>query len=794
MKVTRIHTLKLVALFFLIALSPEVSLAQSVLTDDSHTSTVQRSLDTNFGTNRNLFVSVTGNVYLRFKLSTVPSSTPGPTVARATLKLYLANITTAGKLDVYAVAGAWDEATITGETAPPLANLVTTTSQICVDERGKFVAIDVTSLVQQWLGDDGLGTNGIPNNGLAILAHPADATTPEVANISFDSKENTQTSHEPQLNIQLRGLKGDQGDPGPTGPQGPEGPAGPQGPQGATGATGPQGDPGPQGPQGIQGPQGEVGPQGIQGPKGLNWQGAWQASVAYVTDDAVSYLGSSWRARRDNNNVAPAEGDDWTIIAHRGDDGIGTVTNVSVDGPLSVTNPTTTPNISLGVVPTTNGGTGLSSAGVDGSLLRSNGANWTSSFLIASDIPAGSGFYIQNSTNLQSASNFNIGGNGTANILNATTQFNLGGSRILAQPGVNNLFAGNSAGQNNNTGNGNSFFGNSAGLSNTLGSSNSFFGSAAGQSNTTGNQNSFFGLRAGRANLNGTNNSSFGMDAGANNATGSGNSMFGSGAGLANFGSFNSFFGAGAGSNNTIASGNAFFGWSAGSSNTTGGNNSFFGREAGFSTTTGNANSFFGSFAGRATSSGSGNSFFGQSAGTANTASFNSFFGAGSGQANTLGSGNAFFGAVAGFANTSGSNNTFFGFGAGEFNSTGDSNTYIGNGAGSSNTTERLNTFLGFRANGPAGVSNATSVGANSTVTQSNSLVLGAINGVNGSTADTNVGIGTTAPKTKLHITRGKIYVEADGQGVILRSPNGSCFELTVTDAGALMVAAVTCP
>ena len=41
----------------------------------------------------------------------------------------------------------------------------------------------------------------MPHNGLAILVHPPDATTPEAANITFASLENSQTSHEPQLNL-----------------------------------------------------------------------------------------------------------------------------------------------------------------------------------------------------------------------------------------------------------------------------------------------------------------------------------------------------------------------------------------------------------------------------------------------------------------------------------------------------------------------------------------------------------------------------------------------------------------
>lgn len=70
-------------------------------------------------------------------------------------------------------------------------------------------------------------------------------------------------------------------------------------------------------------------------------------------------------------------------------------------------------------------------------------------------------------------------------------------------------------------------------------------------------------------------------------------------------------------------------------------------------------------------------------------------------------------------------------------------------------------------------------------MTQSNSLALGSVN--------VSVGIGTSAPKAKLHVL-GKVYVEANGQGVILKAPNGACFELRVTNAGALTTVAITCP
>src|SRR5437016_7768269 len=115
----------------------------------------------------------------------------------------------------------------------------------------------------------------------------------------------------------------------------------------------------------------------------------------------------------------------------------------------------------------------------------------------------GSSNYIQNSASTQAASNFNISGNGlaggtlTGNIVNATTQFNLNGSRILSNPGSENLFAGAGAGAVNTTGCCNAFFGSLAGAANTGGIENSFFGDRAGAANTTGAFNTFVGIGTG---------------------------------------------------------------------------------------------------------------------------------------------------------------------------------------------------------------------------------------------------------------------------------------------------------
>ena len=727
------------SVLLLVLMLPCSSFAQAALTDDA---------DAHDGNNSNLDLNAGSNVYLKFKLSsTLPVDTPDSSVSKATVKLYLGAVKSPGVVDVYLLSSNWNEKTISS--APPsLGGILQSGVLVQLDRQEKFLVIDVTSAVKQWLGTDGLGAGGVPNYGVALIARDG-------ASLTFDSKENSQTSHEPQLNIQLKGSAGAQGPPGPQGPQGatgpqgpngdrgdigaqgPQGPAGTQGPQGATGA---QGAVGPQGPQGPQGAQGATGTTGPQGPAGLNWKGAWDAATNYAENDAINYAGSSWRALRANNNVTPVEGADWTIIAQKGDDGEGggTVTSVSANGPISVTNPTTTPNISLGVVPAINGGTGLSAPGAAGNFLRSDGGAWASTPLTAPDIPPGRAHYIQNSTSQQSATDFNIGGTGTANILNAATQFNLGGNRVLTNAGTNNVFVGVGAGAVN-TGSENAFFGRNAGFSNTTGGNNAFFGNTAGGRNTTGGFNSFFGSFAGSFNATGGSNSFFGFGAGNFNTAGSFNSFFGTNAGSGNTtGNGNAFFGTSAGINNTTGQLNAFFGEGTGSNSTTGTGNTFIGRDADFTApdATGDNNTLLGlntrvaSGVNNATAIGanaivntSNTLVLGGGADTvqvpgalnvsgtfgANTLNaitqynlgfsrvlsaigVNNFFaGIAAEENNTTGNGNAFFGSGAGRENTGGSNNSFFGSLAGNYNTTGFQNSFFGREAGGNNTEGSFN-------------------------------------------------------------------------------------------------------
>jgi hypothetical protein len=205
-------------------------------------------------------------------------------------------------------------------------------------------------------------------------------------------------------------------------------------------------------------------------------------------------------------------------------------------------------------------------------------------------------------------------------------------------------------------------------------------------------------------------------------------------------------------------------------------------------------NLFVGPGAGEAHVGGSGNAIFGFNAGLNTNSNDNSFFGVLSGLSNT-GFSNVFIGAKSGTSNEDGSFNVFVGETAGANNRSGSFNTSIGSASGFSNWDPpgSFNTLIGHSSTALGGLTNATAIGSRSVVARSNSLVLGGISGIAGGT-DTNVGVGTTAPRTKLHLAGGKIYVEANGQGVILKAPGGACFELTVTDAGALAVTAVACP
>ncbi len=60
--------------------------------------------------------------------------------------------------------------------------------------------------------------------------------------------------------------------------------------------------------------------------------------------------------------------------------------------------------------------------------------------------------------------------------------------------------------------------------------------------------------------------------------------------------------------------------------------------------------------------------------------------------------------------------------------------------------------------------------------------------------ANGNVGIGTELPKSKLEVKEGDVYVNDPTKGIILKSPNGNCWRVTIDNTGNFVRTAITCP
>lgn len=286
-----------------LALAPGSAMAQSgTLTDDAFLSSNPLTQIVNLkGQGNSLIVAGssatiglvhvgTTTAYIKFQLqSSLPPSIAATNIVKATLKLYISpGVAPSGEINIVPVTSPWAESTLSPSSPPTLAS-TPFASNIAVGTTNSFLIVDVTQLVQEWLG--GSANGGIDNNGIAMEA----ATS--TSYVVFDSKEDIVTSHEPRLEIVL----GDAGQQGPAGPQGPEGPAGP------AGSTGPQGAPG------IPGPMGATGPQG---PIGINNRGAWTSSTQYSQNDAVSDANSFWLALIPNQGSEPTAGNaSWQLLA-----------------------------------------------------------------------------------------------------------------------------------------------------------------------------------------------------------------------------------------------------------------------------------------------------------------------------------------------------------------------------------------------------------------------------------------------------------------------------------------------
>jgi hypothetical protein len=362
--------------------------------------------------------------------------------------------------------------------------------------------------------------------------------------------------------------------------------------------------------------------------------------------------------------------------------------------------------------------------------------------------------------------------------------------------------------------------GQEAGMSLTTGYRNSFMGYRAGRATTEGFHNVFIGPDAGRKNTGGTNNIFVGYQAGEENLTQIGNIYLGNAAGKAIKGNFNILIGNTTGTQIPTGESNTIVGNLAASLVTTGISwNAIFGAWSALNTT-GSYNSYLGCASG--SSSGSYNVAMGYYAGSED------------------GSYNVFLGNEAGAA---GNNNVFIGNKAGLGAGTGDNRLYIANSTGTpliygnfstgnvaigstspqnrlhlmdvnTGTTGAAGAFMDIQNN--SGTSSATTgitsgirfknmSNANNeyykagiffqrTTTYGRGSIVFATNDgastANITTADArmiitragNIGIGTTSPSEKFHVTGNsyfdvgtyKIYMDYSGTEPTIRPSSGN--------------------
>jgi len=267
------------ALGFAGAYSPTALASAEMLTDDSYASS--KAPTKVYGKGSDIFVTPFQTGYINFALNT-PENYSGANVAKAMVRLFVGTMKAGGNIAISQVTDNWSEGSLSGANLPTVSTAVTNVP-IGMDRKLRWIEIDVTELVQEWI-------DAHPDNRNFGLALKSDGGL----NFRVNSKENGKNSHEPTLNIvwDNAGPAGLQGAPGPTGASGPVGPtgnpgdkgdkgdiglkgdAGPAGPQGAIGATGPagaKGDTGATGARGDSGPKGDIGltgPAGAQGPQG----------------------------------------------------------------------------------------------------------------------------------------------------------------------------------------------------------------------------------------------------------------------------------------------------------------------------------------------------------------------------------------------------------------------------------------------------------------------------------------------------------------------------------------------
>jgi hypothetical protein len=182
------------SLLVLMFLAVAAASAQITPSDDAYVNSATPTANYGAAVTLNL-QSAADTGFIRFDLTAVPAGYTGSSVAKATLKLYVNSVTTAGSFNVDLVNGTWTEKKIDYSNEPAIGALIVASVPLAPASKGTYVEIDITPAVVEWLN------NTQPNDGIALVAN-----SPLVA--TFDSKENTAASHPPEIDIVFAGIAG----------------------------------------------------------------------------------------------------------------------------------------------------------------------------------------------------------------------------------------------------------------------------------------------------------------------------------------------------------------------------------------------------------------------------------------------------------------------------------------------------------------------------------------------------------------------------------------------------------
>jgi hypothetical protein len=60
--------------------------------------------------------------------------------------------------------------------------------------------------------------------------------------------------------------------------------------------------------------------------------------------------------------------------------------------------------------------------------------------------------------------------------------------------------------------------------------------------------------------------------------------------------------------------------------------------------------------------------------------------------------------------------------------------------------------------------------------------------------AKASIGVNNFDPKSRVHVTNGDVFIDTSDKGVIMKSPSGQCWRMTVSDVGQPVFSSITCP